>query len=84
MSEDTTQESKLILNRLRRAQGQLGAVISMVAQGNAFRAVVTQLSAVCGALEQPGLSIITPAMQECVTDDGWAWNACQLCVDDCT
>ena len=82
MSEDNTQESKLILNRLRRAQGQLGAVISMVEQGKDCRSVVTQLSAVCSALDKAGFSIIANAMKECVSDDGSATNEGDLSVED--
>jgi DNA-binding FrmR family transcriptional regulator len=82
MSEDTTQESKPILNRLRRAQGQLGAVISMVEQGKDCRSVVTQLSAVCSALDKAGFSIIAAAMKECVSDDGSAANEGDLSVED--
>lgn len=35
-----------VLNRLRRAQGQLAGVISMIEQGRDCRDVVTQLAAV--------------------------------------
>ena len=51
MAEDSTTDMKPVINRLRRAQGQLGAVISMVEQGKDCRSVVTQLSAVSSALE---------------------------------
>jgi len=70
MAENTSSESKLVLNRLRRAQGQLGAVISMVEQGKDCRSVVTQLSAVSSALDKAGFSIIAAAMKECVADEG--------------
>ena len=44
--ETDPQELKAVLNRLRRAQGQLAAVIAMVEEGRDCREVVTQLSAV--------------------------------------
>jgi len=40
-----------VLNRLRRAQGQLAGVISMIEQGRECKDVVTQLAAVSRALD---------------------------------
>jgi DNA-binding FrmR family transcriptional regulator len=42
----------------------------MVEQGKDCRSVVTQLSAVSGALDKAGFAIIATAMRECVADDG--------------
>ena len=58
---------KKILNRLRRASGQLNAVIAKVEDGGNCREVITQLSAVTSALERAGFTIISSAMQECLT-----------------
>lgn len=82
MSETPSPDSKLILNRLRRAQGQLGAVISMVEQGKDCRSVVTQLSAVSSALDKAGFSIIATAMKECVSDGGSRTSEGDLSVED--
>ena len=57
-----------ILNRLRRARGQLDGVIAAVAAGGSCRDVVTQLAAVSSALDRAGFTIIATAMQDCVTD----------------
>lgn len=70
MAEIDTTDIKPVLNRLRRAQGQLSAVISMVEQGKDCRSVVTQLSAVSGALDKAGFSIIAAAMKECISEEG--------------
>ena len=70
MAEHEATDMKPVLNRLRRAQGQLGAVISMVEQGKDCRSVVTQLSAVAGALDKAGFSIIATAMKECMSEEG--------------
>lgn len=59
---------KKILNRLKRAQGQLSAVISAVEGDGDCRSVVTQLSAVTSALERAGFQIIATAMKECLTE----------------
>jgi DNA-binding FrmR family transcriptional regulator len=72
MSDDNQSDMKPTINRLRRAHGQLAAVIAMVEQGKDCRSVVTQLSAVSGALDKAGFAIIASAMRECVAVDGSA------------
>ncbi len=57
-----------VLNRLRRARGQLNAVIEAVEAGDSCRDVVTQLSAVSSALDRAGFTIIATAMKDCVAD----------------
>ncbi len=57
-----------ILNRLRRARGQLDAVIAAVEAGGSCRDVVTQLAAVSSALDRAGFTIISTAMKDCVAD----------------
>lgn len=57
-----------IVNRLRRAQGQLGALITAVESGDSCKNVVTQLSAVSSALDKAGFAIVATAMRDCVTD----------------
>nr|WP_241986698.1 metal-sensitive transcriptional regulator [Cryobacterium fucosi] len=56
------------VNRLKRAQGQLAAVIAAVESGADCRAVVTQLAAVSSAIDRAGFTIISTAMKECLTD----------------
>jgi len=55
-----------VLNRLRRAQGQLGGVISMIEQGRDCKDVVTQLAAVSRALDRAGFKIVATGLRECV------------------
>lgn len=57
-----------ILNRLKRARGQLDAVIAAVEGDGSCQQVVTQLSAVSTALDRAGFSIVSCAMQNCLTD----------------
>ncbi|MCJ1675600.1 metal-sensitive transcriptional regulator [Rathayibacter sp. VKM Ac-2929] len=65
-----TDAIRKIANRLKRAQGQLAAVISAVENGGDCRDVVTQLSAVSSALDRAGFAIISTAMRQClITDD---------------
>lgn len=66
MTDDATK--RRILNRLRRAHGQLGAVIDAVQQDRPCRDVVTQLAAVSSALDRAGFVVISAAMQDCLAD----------------
>ena len=61
---------KKILNRLRRAQGQLGAVITAVESGGSCTDVVTQLAAVSSALDRAGFVIVSTAMRDCIDNPG--------------
>ncbi|OZB82567.1 metal-sensitive transcriptional regulator [Microbacterium sp. 13-71-7] len=61
-------DQRKILNRLKRAQGQLAGVIAAVERGGDCRPVVTQLAAVSSALDKAGFHIIATAMKECLAD----------------
>jgi DNA-binding FrmR family transcriptional regulator len=65
MKIDDAAESQ-VLNRLRRAQGQLAGVVSMVESGRDCEEVVTQLAAVCRALDRAGFKIVASGMRQCV------------------
>jgi DNA-binding FrmR family transcriptional regulator len=56
-----------VLNRLRRAQGQLAGVISMIESGRDCTEVVTQLAAVSRALDRAGFKIVASGMRQCLT-----------------
>ncbi|MGK2903356.1 MAG: metal-sensitive transcriptional regulator [Mycobacterium sp.] len=58
-----------VLNRLRRAQGQLAGVISMIEQGRECKDVVTQLAAVSRALDRAGFKIVATGMRECLAGE---------------
>lgn len=57
-----------VLNRLRRAQGQLAGVIAMIEAGRDCKDVVTQLSAVSRALDRAGFKIIARGMRQCLDE----------------
>ena len=59
-----------VLNRLRRAQGQLAGVIAMVESGRDCTDVVTQLAAVSRALDRAGFKIVASGMRQCLSGDG--------------
>ncbi|KRC33032.1 metal-sensitive transcriptional regulator [Oerskovia sp. Sa1BUA8] len=62
-------EMKKVSNRLKRAQGQLAAVVRMVDEGGDCADLVMQLSAVSKALDRAGFAIIASGMKQCLTDD---------------
>src|SRR5689334_9671264 len=59
-----------VLNRLRRAQGQLAGVIAMVESGRDCTEVVTQLAAVSRALDRAGFKIVASGLRQCLASDG--------------
>jgi DNA-binding FrmR family transcriptional regulator len=68
-AEQAAQQRKIV-NRLRRAEGQLGAVIKAVESGAECRDIVIQLSAVSKALDRAGYAIVASALRTCIADPG--------------
>uniref|UniRef100_UPI003873B7ED metal-sensitive transcriptional regulator n=1 Tax=Lentzea kristufekii TaxID=3095430 RepID=UPI003873B7ED len=62
------EELRSVLNRLRRAQGQIAGVIRMIEEGRDCEAVVTQLAAVSRALDKAGFAIIATGLQKCIAE----------------
>jgi DNA-binding FrmR family transcriptional regulator len=63
--DDVTRD---VMNRLRRAEGQLRGVQRLLDEGADCKAVVTQLSAVQAALHRTGLRLMSAGMRYCLTD----------------
>lgn len=61
-----------VLNRLRRAQGQLGGVIRMIEEGRNCQDVVVQLAAVSRALDRAGFAVVASGLRQCLADPGGA------------
>jgi len=59
----------LVLNRLRRAHGQLAGVIAMIENGRECKDVVTQLAAVSRALDKAGFKIVATGLRQCLAGD---------------
>ncbi|MET8311842.1 metal-sensitive transcriptional regulator [Micromonospora sp. NPDC005173] len=53
------------LTRLKRARGQLNAVIEMMEEGRDCREALTQLAAVSKAIDRAGYKIIASGMRHC-------------------
>ncbi|MEU6665982.1 metal-sensitive transcriptional regulator [Streptomyces sp. NPDC046727] len=62
------EELKAVVNRLRRAQGQIAGVIKMIEEGRDCEEVVTQLAAASRALDKAGFAVIATGLQRCLTD----------------
>jgi DNA-binding FrmR family transcriptional regulator len=58
----------LISNRLKRAQGQLGAVLRMMEEGRNCDAIITQMSAVSKAINTAAFTLLTSSMKECLIE----------------
>lgn len=67
ISQDPQSQRKIV-NRLKRAQGQLRAVIASMEEGAHCRDVVQQLAAVSKALDRAGFLVISTALRECLTN----------------
>ena len=62
-----TGDSTPVVNRLRRAQGQIGGVIRLIEEGSDCKDIVTQLAAVNRALDRAGFAIVSSGLRECLT-----------------
>jgi DNA-binding FrmR family transcriptional regulator len=63
-------ERKAIVNRLKRLEGQVRGLQSMIESGKSCDEVLTQVMAAKSALNQVGLRIIAHSMKGCMVDDG--------------
>jgi DNA-binding FrmR family transcriptional regulator len=64
------QERTRILNRLKRLEGQIRGLQTMIADGQDCDAVLTQVMAAKSALNQVGLRIIGHSMKTCLPSPG--------------
>ncbi|MFP5368123.1 MAG: metal-sensitive transcriptional regulator [Actinomycetes bacterium] len=69
MQLDTT-ELTPVINRLKRATGQLTAVTRMLEEGRDCKDIVTQLAAVSKALDRAGFAIISSGLEQCMAQGG--------------
>jgi DNA-binding FrmR family transcriptional regulator len=57
-----------ITNRIKRAQGQLGAVARMLEEGRNCEEIVTQMSAVAKAVNTAAFTLISASLKECIVE----------------
>ena len=58
-----------ISKRIKRAQGQLGAVARMLEEGRSCDEIVTQMSAVSKAVNTAAFTLISASLKECLVED---------------
>lgn len=58
-----------IAKRLRRAHGQMGAVIRMLEEGRNCEEIVMQLAAVNKAIDTAGFTLISASLKECIEEN---------------
>lgn len=61
---------KPVINRIKRAQGQLAGVVRMLEEGRECEDVVMQLAAASKALDKAGFAIVATGLQQCIADGG--------------
>ena len=61
-------EMRSVINRIKRAQGQLGGVLRLLEEGRDCEDVVTQLAAVSKALDRAGFAIVASGLQQCLAE----------------
>lgn len=65
----TDDERRRLVNRLKRLEGQVRGLQTMVESGKDCDAVLTQILAAKSALNQVGLIIVGHAMRTCLADE---------------
>ncbi|KDA04755.1 hypothetical protein DC31_05610 [Microbacterium sp. CH12i] len=69
MTTASEEEIRKVVNRLKRARGQLSAVIDAMETEADCRDVVIQLAAVGKAIDRAGFAVISTALRTCVSSD---------------
>ncbi|HHU38086.1 MAG TPA: metal-sensitive transcriptional regulator [Propionibacterium sp.] len=64
----SAEELRTLVTRLRRAQGQLGGVATMLEDGRDCREVVTQLQAAKKAIDRTGYLLFQAALRTCLVN----------------
>ena len=67
-----------VINRIKRARGQLDGIVRMLEDGRSCEDVVTQLAAVSKALDRAGFAVIASGLRQCVTGEGEGGAALDL------
>lgn len=74
MAELNPDDMGAVINRVKRAQGQLGGVLRMLEEGRECEDVVTQLAAVSRALDRAGFAIVASGLRQCLIENPTAEN----------
>ena len=66
----TPEETKPALARMKRARGQLDAVIRMMEEGEECEDIVSLTSAVSTAVQRAGFLVVSTGMRKCMVEEG--------------
>ncbi len=66
LSDEVQMEA--IIKRVKRAQGQIGAVLRMLEEGRSCDEIVIQMSAVSKAVNTAAFTLISSSLKECILD----------------
>jgi len=61
-------QMEAIIKRVKRAQGQIGAVLRMLEEGRSCDEIVIQMSAVSKAVNTAAFTLISSSLKECILD----------------
>jgi DNA-binding FrmR family transcriptional regulator len=62
------EQIEAITKRVKRAQGQLGAVVRMLEEGRNCDEIVIQMSAVSKAVHTAAFTLISASLKECIIE----------------
>lgn len=69
MDQDRIQDGReQVLKRLKRIEGQIGGIVSMIEQNRSCEDVLTQLSSVNAAVTAVAREVLFEHIEHCVTD----------------
>ncbi len=57
-----------ITKRVKRAHGQMGAIVRMLEEGRSCEDIVTQMAAVAKAVNTAAFTLISTSLKECLVD----------------
>ena len=63
---ESEEQLAAISKRLKRAHGQMGAVVRMLEEGRSCEEVVTQMAAVGKAINTAAITLISASLKECI------------------
>jgi DNA-binding FrmR family transcriptional regulator len=65
---DDHEQLAAISKRLKRAHGQLGAVVRMLDEGSSCEEIITQMAAVSKAVNTAAFTLISASLKECLVN----------------
>lgn len=63
------EQVEAITKRLKRAHGQMGAVVRMLEEGRNCEEIVTQMAAVNKAITTAAFTLISASLRECIEEN---------------